>query len=119
MSEKQFTAHDSGASLALSVLLGERLKKKQKVYEVTTCLGLERISWYFPYLRLYDMFDCLSRNAHSVLMLGAGGCSYPYLVARHPGFLAMHWRLIPRVPALACSTSLIDRAIQRGTTVGF
>ena len=99
MSEKQLTAHDM---------------------ELLTCAGiyvepqaLNGPALVFPYLELYDLLFEAACPVRSVLMLGAGGCSYPrYLVAHYPEVSCDALELDPKIADLARSYFFVDEAIR-------
>ena len=67
----------------------------------------------FSYLELYDLLFEAACPVRSVLMLGAGGCSYPrYLVTHYPEVSCDALEIDPKIAALAHSYFFVDEAIR-------
>ena len=133
MSEKQLTAHDmelltcagiyvepqalSGPALVFPISDGEggeiRVLWQGGAYESATYTDSRKNQLVFPYLELYDLLFEADCPVHSVLMIGAGGCSYPrYLVAHYPEVSCDALELDPKITALARSYFFVDEAIR-------
>lgn len=133
MSEKQLTAHDmelltcagiyvepqalNGPALVFPISDGEggeiRVLWQGGAYESATYTDSRKNQLVFPYLELYDLLFEATCPVRSVLMLGAGGCSYPrYLVAQHPEVSCDALELDPIIAALARSYFFVDEAIR-------
>ena len=133
MSEKQLTAHDmelltcagiyvepqalNGPALVFPISDGEggeiRVLWQDGAYESATYIDSRRNQLVFPYLELYDLLFEAACPVRSVLMLGAGGCSYPrYLVAQHPEVSCDALELDPKIASLACNYFFVDEAIR-------
>ena len=133
MSEKQLTAHDmelltcagiyvepqalSGPALVFPISDGEggeiRVLWQGGAYESATYTDSRKNQLVFSYLELYDLLFEAACPVRSVLMIGAGGCSYPrYLVAHHPEVSCDALELDQKIAALACSYFFVDEAIR-------
>ena len=133
MSEKQLTAHDmelltcagiyvepqalNGPALVFPISDGEggdiRVLWQGGAYESATYTDSRKNQLVFPYLELYDLLFEAACSVHSVLMLGAGGCSYPrYLVAHYPEVSCDALEIDPKIAALAHSYFFVDEAIR-------
>ena len=133
MSEKQLTAHDmelltcagiyveaqalNGPALVFPISDGEggkiRVLWQGGVYESATYIDSRKNQLVFPYLELYDLLFEAACPVRSVLMLGAGGCSYPrYLVAHYPEVSCDALELDPIIADLARSYFFVDEAIR-------
>ena len=133
MSEKQLTAHDmellicagiyvepqalNGPALVFPISDGEggeiRVLWQGGAYESATYTDSRKNQLVFPYLELYDLLFEAACSVRSVLMLGAGGCSYPrYLVAQHPEVSGDALELDPKIASLACNYFFVDEAIR-------
>ena len=127
MSEKQLTAHDmelltcagiyvepqalNGPALVFPISDGEggeiRVLWQGGAYESATYTDSRKNQLVFPYLELYDLLFEAACPVHSVLMLGAGGCSYPrYLVAHHPEVSCDALELDSKIAPWPAATSL-------------
>lgn len=137
MSEKQLTAHDmkllscagiyvepqalSGPALVFPISDGEgreiRVLWQDGAYESATYTDSRKNQLVFSYLELYDLLFEAACPVHSVLMLGAGGCSYPrYLVAHYPEVSCDALELDPKIVALAYSHFFVDEAIKESNS---
>ena len=133
MSENQLTAHDmelltcagiyvepqalNGPALVFPISDGEggeiRVLWQGGAYESATYTDSRKNQLVFPYLELYDLLFEAACPVRSVLMIGAGGCSYPrYLVAHHPEVSCDTLELDPKIAALARSYFFVDEAIR-------
>lgn len=133
MSEKQLTAHDmelltcagifvepqtlNGPALVFPISDGEggkiRVLWQSGAYESATYTDSRKNQLVFPYLELYDLLFEAACSVHSVLMLGAGGCSYPrYLVAHYPEVSCDALEIDPKIADLARSYFFVDEAIR-------
>lgn len=133
MSEKQLTAHDtellscagiyvepqtlSGPALVFPISDGEggeiRVLWQGGAYESATYTDSRKNQLVFSYLELYDLLFEAACPVHSVLMIGAGGCSYPrYLVAHHPEVSCDALEIDSKITALARSHFFVDEAIR-------
>ena len=133
MSEKQLTAHDmellscagiyvepqtlSGPALVFPISDGEggeiRVLWQGGAYESATYTDARKNQLVFSYLKLYDLLFEAACPVHSVLMIGAGGCSYPrYLVAHYPGVSCDALEIDPKIVALARSYFFVDEVIR-------
>lgn len=86
----------------LTVKVGEHVLWQGGAWrEVILIQGKNQLAFY---LELYDLLSAACPGSHSVLMIGAGGCSYPrYLVAHHPEVSLRCTEIDPKIAALACS----------------
>ena len=118
MSEKQLTAHDMELLTCAGIYVEpQALNGPALVFPISDGEGGEiRVLWQggaFPYLELYDLLFEAACPVRSVLMLGAGGCSYPrYLVAHYPEVSCDALELDPKIAALAHSYFFVDEAIK-------
>lgn len=133
MSEKQLTAHDmelltcagiyvepqalNGPALVFPISDGEggeiRVLWQGGAYESATYTDSRKNQLVFPYLELYDLLFEAACSVRSVLMLGAGGCSYPrYLVTHHPEVSCDALELDPKIADLARSYFFVDEAMR-------